>query len=943
MELIAAASRAIARNDLAAAERALRSYLLTDPGSTRALELSGDVAARRGDADSATAMYQAAIDSTDSPSLPLLQKLTHALMRAGRPFDTMAVLEETTRRFPNDPETRFDLAGLATMVGLPQAAIPSLRWLARHGLGDPDSLLVLADPDRVESDGEMCRKLLARSPQDLRPEFSLAQLDASQLNWEAVAKRLEPVVKRHKDFVPAYTLYGRALIELDDVEGILEWQTAVPSHVESSPEYWIAAAVWSQRQGRHRQASRAFWEALRLDDTSHPEAMTALLLSLNQLGREQEARLVADQITKHSAMRDALKTHLERGGRSQAAALRVAEAMIALGRIWEGEAWARLAVSLTNDPVSDMPQRYLAIRAKLTVDTPWQVPEMMIGKQLDLSDFPLVSWAAARSPETDPVPPAGGQFYFQDEAQQRGWVHTCQIAPQALKQGHWIYQSVGGGVGVIDFDLDGWPDLAAAMLDGKPLQSDSSANRLFRNINGRFVEVTESAGYSDTGFAQGITVGDYNDDGFPDIFDANIGRNRLYRNNGDGTFRDVSQQVGLGGEAWTTSAAIADIDGDGIADLYEAAYCSGPGPYEQPCHNSQGISTCPPLHFDAEQDRVWRGIGDGAFADASQLWMDQSSPGRGLGLVVGMLDERPGLDLYIANDMTVNHLWSGEADANGFRLTDLAAIRGLGFSARSLSQASMGIAAADPDGDGDLDFFITHFSDDHNTYYEQVGPGLWTDRSSQVGLSLPSMKQLGFGTEWVDFDNNGSLELIIANGHVDDVDRTDVSYRMPPQLFDRDSGGRWNEIDRFQLGDYFATDHLGRALATLDLDRDGRTDVAITHLYDPVSLLINRTGGSGRSIGIELKATTSQRDAIGAIVKMKVGTRNVTAQLTAGDGYMCSDQRRLSIGTGTAGEATDVMVTWPSGTNQVFGSLEAGRDYLLIEGSADPYRLQDHQ
>ncbi len=570
---------------------------------------------------------------------------------------------------------------------------------------------------------------------------------------------------------------------------------------------------------------------------------------------------------------------------------------------------------------------------------------------LDLAEWPLPSAEeigsvvslAPRAKASQSFTEGSGDIFFEDQAEKRGWIHTCEIAPEAITEGHWIYQTVGGGVGVNDFDLDGWPDLAVAMLDGKPMKTDSSSNRLFRNVNGRFVDCTAQAHYLDTGFSQGITIGDFNNDGFPDIFDSNIGHNRLFRNNGDGTFGEVSLQAGISGEFWTTSAAIVDIDGDSFADIYETAYCSGREPYEKRCRNSKGTSTCLPSDFPAEKDRLWRGTGDGTFVDVTQEWMHQTTPGRGLGVLVGLFDERPGLDLYIANDISVNHLWSASAVDGRFRLNDLAAVRGLGLSGRSVSQASMGMAAGDPDGDGDIDFFLTHFAEDHNTYYEQVKPGLWTDRSVAVGLSTPSMNLLGFGTEWTDFDNNGTLELIVANGHVNSIQSADISYRMPAQLFQLGPSGRWIELDRKELGDYFSGDHLGRALATLDVDRDGRLDVAITHLYDPVSLLMNQTTKGGQSISLELKSTQGQRDAIGATVVASVGARAVTAQLTAGDGYMCSNQRRITLGTGSLNEANNLAVIWPSGAREEFGTLATGRDYLLVEGSGEAYPLQEHQ
>ncbi len=941
VDFVSQARQAIARNDFAAAEKALQNQLVKDPSDTVALELAGDLAVQRGDAASAVQMYQAAAGHLSPPALPLLDKLTQTLVMAGKPFDAITVLHETIGHFPNHPQPRYDLAGLATMVGRPSESLESLRWLAQRQQSDAESLLVLANPGRVEPDLEMCRKLSELAGKDLRPDFGLARWEASQLNWDAVANRLEPMVARHKDFLPGSLLYGRALIELDEGDKLMAWQSQVPGGAEEDAEYWIVAGLWSQNQSRHPEAARALWESLRLDAASHPEVMTSLMRSLNEIGRAEEAEIVADLIHKHGIMRDALLTHLERDGRSQQAAMKVAEAMEELGRLWEAEAWARLAITLPDDPLADVRKRHLAIHSQLTVKTPWQLPERMVGSRIDLSDLPLVQWSAARSDKPIAADLAAGEIRFEDQAAQRGWVHTCAIAPEAVQQGHWIFQSVGGGVGVIDFDLDGWPDFAAAMLDGKPLQSNSSPNRLFRNLDGKFVDVTAATGYRDTGFGQGITVADYNDDGFPDIFDANIGRNRLYRNNGDGTFQEVD--AGLESDDWTASAVIADIDGDSIADLYEANYCSGREPYEQPCRNNKGISTCPPLQFDAQTDRVWKGRSDGTFQEMTKDWMEQTSPGRGLGAVVGMLDERPGLDLYIANDMTANHLWSADLQEPPFRLTDLGAIRGLGFNSQSSSQASMGMAAGDPDQDGDIDFFLTHFTKDHNTFYEQVGPGLWADRSHQFGLALPSMMMLGFGTEWADFDNNGTLELIVANGHVDDVDRAEIQYRMPPQLFQVDRRGRYAELDRKSLGKYFEGEHLGRALVSVDVNRDGKTDVAITHLYDPVALLVNQTRSSGQSIGLELKSVHSQRDAIGAKVSMIIAGKKVFAQLTAGDGYMCSNQRRITVGTGGIDQAQEVHVTWPSGKTSNFGTLASGRDYLLVEGEEEAFLLHNHE
>jgi tetratricopeptide (TPR) repeat protein len=940
-DLIEVAKLAMAREDFATAEAALRSRLLIDAHDSVALELSGDIAFQRGDVEVSILSYSEASRSTELPSHELMKKLAQGLMRAGRPFDAIDTLQRTIDLYPGDIQSRYDLAGVAASLGLVRPTPPVLRWLVQHGRSDQDSLAVLAEPDRFAPDREWCRKLLEKTPVDPKLEYSLACLDAVDLNWDAVTKRLTPFVDKHKDFLPAYMLYGRSLVERNDSRGMQTWVKSVPAGAEALPDYWALAGHWMQQQGKHPQAARAFWEGLRIDPTSHTETLASLMLSLNEIGRHEEATKVASQIVSHGALRDAIKVHYERKSRSQKAAMQVAESMLSLGRLWEAEAWARLATSLPDEKLNDLRSSYMTIRGKLSKESPWQLPDRMIGNQIDLSDLPRIDWSMAPQHQPESGTASASQFAFQDQAKSRGWVHTCKIAPEAETNGHWIYQSVGGGVGVIDFDLDGWPDLACAMLDGTPLNLDSSPNKLFRNVSGSFVEITKHVSYTDTGFSQGIAIGDFNEDGFPDIFDANIGQNRLYQNNGDGTFQDVTSQAGLIGNAWTSSVLIADINGDGFADLYEVNYCRGPEPFKVACRDHEGkISTCPPLRFEPELDCVWRGVGDGTFVNASSEWMQQVTPGRGLGVVAGTFDERPGLDLYIANDMSVNHLWSSDQQSGGFRLLELGAIRGLGFDAKSLSQASMGIACGDPDGDGDSDFFLTHFADDHNTYYEQVAPGFWSDRSNVVGLSEPSIKLLGFGTQWCDFDNNGTLELIVANGHVDRVNRPDISFKMPPQLFSREPTGRWLEHDRNSLGDYFAEDHLGRALAILDVDRDGLTDVAVTHLYDPVSLLVNQTKTGDAKISLELKATQGSRDAIGASVAMMIGDRRATAELTAGDGYMCSNQRRVEFGTGSQKLVQDLVVTWPSGAVEHFGMLDSDKTYLLVEGSKTAFLIE---
>uniref|UniRef100_UPI003568C72D CRTAC1 family protein n=1 Tax=Stieleria sp. TaxID=2795976 RepID=UPI003568C72D len=500
------------------------------------------------------------------------------------------------------------------------------------------------------------------------------------------------------------------------------------------------------------------------------------------------------------------------------------------------------------------------------------------------------------------------------------------------ESGLMIYQSGAGGAGVVDFDLDGWPDTYLTVMDGTPRREDSGPNRLYRNLAGEYSDVTDFSALLDRGFSQGVAVGDYNADGWPDVLVANIGENRLYQNNGDGTFRDVTASCRLSGSGWTTSVAIADLNADGHADLYEVGYCRGEEPLQLPCvvESIGEARSCNPMAFDAEPDRIWVGNGDGTFDDATD-WFGPHEPGRGFALVIGDFDRRPGLETYVANDMTANHYWAKSDQTPASGLSDQAAVRGLALNRRSVAQASMGIAAADADNDGDIDFLLTHFVDDHNTFYRQDSPGVWTDASQAAGFVDSSKPMLAYGTQWIDVDNDGMLEVFIANGDIDDFEFEGRSFRQLPQLLQQVTRGRWSERQADSLGDYFTRPRLARSVATLDADRDGRTDLIVTHLFDPVALLINRSETSAEQTRFFLRATATHRDAIGARVRFTANDRTIEQSLLAGNGFQCANEACIVVAVPDVETLEDVNVTWPDGSDESLGDLTGGRDYLISQ------------
>ncbi|MGB7327547.1 MAG: CRTAC1 family protein [Rubripirellula sp.] len=600
---------------------------------------------------------------------------------------------------------------------------------------------------------------------------------------------------------------------------------------------------------------------------------------------------------------------------------------------------------MNQHPDNSITDLYTQYHAQLTSKTPWQDPEQFVGAKTDLSGLTPFAWStnakSHQGSELAFVDPS--TIRFADQAATWGLNHICAIKRSSDKEGGLaIYQTSAGGAGVIDFDLDGLPDLYLTASDGRPKERDSTTNRLYRNQLSQFRDVTGVANAADTSFSQGIGVGDYNSDGFPDLLVANIGQNRLLRNNGDGSFTDVSDSVGIVDEQWTTSVAMADIDGDGITDLFLAGYCAGEKPFSQPCFHEGEERACTPVAFEAQRDQVLQGKPDGTFADVTESWLGQHANGYGLAVVVGTLDGNPGLDIYVANDTIANHYWSVASEQpskDAFRLTESATLRGLAFNIRSIAQASMGIAAGDADADGDVDLFLTHFTNDYHTFYQQIQSGIWADRTTPLGLASATDAMLGFGTQWVDTNNDGQLELLVGNGHIDDFPGEDGAFRMPTQLFYRSKNDAFLAADSETVGEFFRQRHLIRAVATLDVNVDGKLDAVATRIYDPVALLVNETATENRSVRICLKGTSCDRDAIGAQVQYTLAGKKRNDQLFAGDGFQCTNEKFVTLGVGAADQIEDVVIVWPDQSKTTVGTLPAGNRYLIVQGSDEAFQI----
>jgi tetratricopeptide (TPR) repeat protein len=512
-------------------------------------------------------------------------------------------------------------------------------------------------------------------------------------------------------------------------------------------------------------------------------------------------------------------------------------------------------------------------------------------------------------------------------------------------------ETMSGGVGLLDYDGDGRLDVYCVQGgpfpppdpgDAAPSAADAQGHgvhanegdRLFRNRGGgTFEDVTHRAGLDrlPRGYGHGVAVGDVDNDGHPDLFITRWRSYALYRNRGDGTFEDATARTGLEGDRdWPTSAAFADLDGDGDLDLYVCHYFKweqgGPRPFRDLKPGTH--IHCDPRCYEALPDHVFRND-QGRFTDVTAAAGVVDRDGRGLGVVAVDLDDDNRVDLFVANDLSANYLWH---NLGGLRFEEQGLTAGVACNAMGGNQAGMGVAAGDLDGDGQPDLAVTNFIYESTTFFRNVGGGLFADHTTAIGLAAPSRNLLGFGIAFVDVDNDGWLDLITANGHVNDQ-RPVVPWMMPIQLLAGGPGGRLTDVSA-RAGPPFEPLHLGRGLAVGDLDNDGLMDAVVVAQNEPLVYLHNRTAGAGYWVTIGLEGVRSNRDGVGARVELVAGGRRQVSHRIGGGSYQSAGDPRLHFGLGPSTRVERLEVRWPSGRVDRFRGLDADRGYLVREGEA---------
>ncbi len=495
----------------------------------------------------------------------------------------------------------------------------------------------------------------------------------------------------------------------------------------------------------------------------------------------------------------------------------------------------------------------------------------------------------------------------------------------------YFIEPIGSGVVLFDFDND--EDLDLYLVNGSDLPGRTSpvipTNRLYRNDGDTFTDVTIQAAVGDTGYGLGGCVGDYNNDGFTDLYVTNYGSNVLYRNNGDSTFTDVTQSTGTAGNQFSSGCAFVDIDTDGYLDLYVVNYVQF-DPERNPECTRQGIPTyCTPEALQGAADILYRNNGDGTFTDITAAAGISGTSGKGLGVVCGDVDNDGDIDVFVANDTTPNFLYLNDSDA-AIKMTEDALFAGVALSEEGRAYSGMGTNLGDFDNDGYLDIVITNFQDQTNSLHHNAQSGFFNEVSFAKGIGEKSLRYLAWGVDFVDFNNDGWLDLFVANGHLDDniADIDPIgTYAQPNQLFLSNSGVNFEEAIDMAI----AAQKVSRGTAFGDIDNDGDMDIVVSNLKDTPTILRNDSDNASQWLQVKLIGTHCNRDAIGARVVLVSGDVTQTREVKSGSGYLSQNDLHLHFGLGDATRVDTLTVRWGCGKVQTLQDIETNRVLVISE------------
>ncbi|MEZ6122154.1 MAG: FG-GAP-like repeat-containing protein [Planctomycetaceae bacterium] len=906
--------------------------------------IAGEAATRLSRFQDAIAYYQTVPESNLKAQVTAGLAVAEILLHLGRVSEAVTSFEGVLLLSPRNPAATVRLAYIHGAVGQ--------RWKAgkyyfQRLLNDQSTLqelILMGDLERPHEQEEFLKRCAESEPGDPLVRLGLAAFAVADGDLESGRQQLETLLADHPELVSAQSLLGEVLLN-EKPESFCRWHSSLPTAGDDDPDIWLLRGLWFRRHGDSESSIGCFRRTLEIAPT-HRRAtyqLSQLLTNIGHVSAAEFSRQAQNLINLTQALDDVLRTR----GRDEQMIERTVSILRSAGRLWEARAWSIAAIRT-------FPQAKWAIETVREIEQTLSAsdPQVISSSNLALrisatefrisNDFPCVQTADVPDSHVESSSSAA-VIRFDDEAAAARLLFEYNNGDfDRASPGSRMFEQTGGGVGVIDFDGDEYPDLYFPQGGEWPEGSDLPAansnfhDELFRNIHGlHFVAASGFAGISQFGFGQGCAVGDFNGDGFQDLYVANIGHNRLMQNNGDGTFTDVTHDAGLSESRWTTSCLIADLNADGIPDLFDVNYVDGPDVFRLLC---QGYG-CSPKNFQGVPDRLSIGRGDGTFVPQADVTPAQDSKGMG---ILTLRSKEPGqLDLFITNDQVPNfYLKAGRAeDSQEIRFRQEAFTTGLAFNEDGLSMACMGIACGDANRDELPDVFVTNFRNEANTLYIQDASGLFTDSTRASGMMAASLPYVGWGTQFLDADLDGDEDLVLVNGDVDDYRNSGGAYQMPSQFFLNTGIGLFTLLNSDGMGTYFQKLYLGRGLAVLDWNVDGRPDFAVSNINQPASLATNRSTSIGQSLRVTLTGRNGARDAIGSEVAVRSRQYSARQQLCAGNGLMASNERRLNFCFDTQIQSLQLTVDWTSGLHQDFDAVPAGCAVRIVEERSDLYLI----
>lgn len=536
------------------------------------------------------------------------------------------------------------------------------------------------------------------------------------------------------------------------------------------------------------------------------------------------------------------------------------------------------------------------------------------------------------SPQS-PAPSLQPGVAFRDIAQSAGVTFTHTNGASAEKH---LVETMGSGGLFFDYDNDGWVDIF--LVDGGSFVAADSAkrarHRLYRNRrNGTFEDTTDASGIRHAEYGMGACAADYDNDGFVDLYITNAGPNLLYRNNGNGTFTNVTKNAGVGTSLWSTSCGFSDVDKDGFVDLFVTNYLDATKTNNRFCGDPvRGLRVyCHPLVYKPLPSVLYHNNRNGTFADVSASDGIGNDKGNGLGVAVGDYDDDGWPDLFVANDSVPNFLFHNEGKGV-FR--EVALLAGVAVATDGKARAGMGTEFADYDRDGRLDLVVTNHEFERTTLFQNLGNGVFADATAESGIGPATLPLVGFGTVLFDYDNDGHADLAIVNGHVVDntaLFRAGSSYAQRRLLFHNPGNRRFSDVSA-NAGSGFGVEKVGRTLVAGDIDNDGDLDLLLTNTGQAVDLLRNDGGNRNNSVLIRLTGNRSNRDGLGARIRVTAGATTWMRESKSGSSYLGQNDTRVHVGVGQATEIDRIEVRWPSGATDTLSRVPVNSVISITEG-----------